>query len=347
MILRGGFLKLFGAGFASLLFNPSLDNSIISKTEHPNIVGRARVATPLIYRYSRPSLRSERLGTLRRDHVVTIFEEITSPDGPIHNSRWYRLANGYVHSGWLQRVDNAHFHTQPLTSVPEQGQLGRICVPYTQSYRRIRKTWEKLYRLYYQSVHWITDLDTGPEGTSWYRLTDDLLHAHHYVPARHVEPINTHELVPISRSVDPDDKRVEVSIDEQTLTAFEQDQPVLQVKVSTGIPSDPVPGLLPTETPRGRFRIQTKMPSRHMGDGILTSDPDAYELPGVPWVCFFHRDGIAFHGTYWHDNFGRMMSHGCVNMRNEDALWLYRWTTPAISPQDWYTRGLGTLVDII
>ena len=31
------------------------------------------------------------------------------------------------------------------------------------------------------------------------------------------------------------------------------------------------------------------------------------------------------HGTYWHNNFGHPMSHGCVNMTNEDAKWLYEW----------------------
>jgi lipoprotein-anchoring transpeptidase ErfK/SrfK len=63
-------------------------------------------------------------------------------------------------------------------------------------------------------------------------------------------------------------------------------------------------------------------------------------------VSFFTKDGIAFHGTYWHDNFGRMMSHGCVNLRNADALWIYRWTTPVIAPHQWYARELGTVVDI-
>jgi hypothetical protein len=305
------------------------------------------VTAQVIYRYSQPSLGSERLGKLRRDQVVNIFEEIISPDGPSHNPRWYRLDKGYAYSGWTQRVDGARFHLEPLESIPPEGRLGRVCVPYTQSYRILRDTWEKLYRLYYQSVHWITGLETGLDGTLWYRLTDDLLHAHHYVPAWHIEQVATDEMTPISPRVKPEDKHVILSINEQSLTAYEGDRPVMKTKVSTGIPSDPLPGLLPTETPRGRFRIQTKMPSRHMGDGNLTADLEAYELPGVPWVCFFHKDGIAFHGTYWHDNFGRTMSHGCVNMRNEDALWLYRWSTPIIAPHEWYTRGLGTLVDII
>ena len=83
-----------------------------------------------------------------------------------------------------------------------------------------------------------------------------------------------------------------------------------------------------------------------MGDGAVTDDVEAYELPGVPWVCFFHKDGIALHGTYWHNNFGRRMSHGCVNLRMQDALWIYRWTTPLIAPGEWYTRDYGTRLSI-
>jgi len=86
------------------------------------------------------------------------------------------------------------------------------------------------------------------------------------------------------------------------------------------------------------------MPSKHMGDGKLTDDIFAYELPGVPWVCFFHETGVAFHGTYWHHNFGRKMSHGCINMHTEEAKWLYRWTTPVASPYEWEKKGYGTRV---
>jgi hypothetical protein len=83
-----------------------------------------------------------------------------------------------------------------------------------------------------------------------------------------------------------------------------------------------------------------------MGDGRLTGALDAYELPGVPWTMAFHEDGYALHGSYWHNNYGRQMSHGCVNMRNQDALWLFRWSEPVYETQDWYVSGLGTLVII-
>jgi len=84
------------------------------------------------------------------------------------------------------------------------------------------------------------------------------------------------------------------------------------------------------------------MPLRHMGNGNLTSDIEAYELPGVPWVCFFHITGVAIHGTYWHTDFGRPRSHGCVNVPTEDAQWIYRWSFPIAPSNEMMTIGYGT-----
>ncbi len=74
-----------------------------------------------------------------------------------------------------------------------------------------------------------------------------------------------------------------------------------------------------TPTVVGRFRIQTKLTSTRM------SGP-GYDLPGVPYTMYFYK-GYAIHGTYWHNNFGRPMSHGCINMRTPDAAWLFNWAS--------------------
>jgi lipoprotein-anchoring transpeptidase ErfK/SrfK len=109
----------------------------------------------------------------------------------------------------------------------------------------------------------------------------------------------------------------------------------------------PPEGMIKTDTPTGEYRIQVKMPSKHMGDGNLTSDIEAYELPGVPWVCFFQLEhGVATHGTYWHTNYGTFMSRGCVNMRSEEAKWLFRWTTPVYQIGNIDQKGYGTVVKI-
>jgi len=125
--------------------------------------------------------------------------------------------------------------------------------------------------------------------------------------------------------------------------------------VSSGrLNSNPGPNGIPTKTPTGEFHISVKMPSKHMGSGDLAqaADIDAYQLPGVPWTCFIQFtgrkfQGHAFHGTYWHDNFGVPMSSGCLNMRSDEAKWLFRWCLPSapadqINPLTLDMKGYGT-----
>ena len=74
-----------------------------------------------------------------------------------------------------------------------------------------------------------------------------------------------------------------------------------------------------------------------------------YDLPGVPWVSYINTWGIAFHGTYWHNDYGRPRSHGCINLTPEGAKWVYRWTMPHV-PYDAelkYLQNHGTQVNIV
>jgi lipoprotein-anchoring transpeptidase ErfK/SrfK len=168
------------------------------------------------------------------------------------------------------------------------------------------------------------------------------------VPARHLRPIFPEEYAPISPEVPWEAKRIEVNLTTQTLTAYENDKVVLETKIASGLPSGRRRrGEIPTRTPTGDFNILEKTPSKHMGNGNLAADIDDYELPGVPWTCFFTEKGHAFHGTYWHDNFGTPMSHGCINMRTEEALWLFRWARPIHQADAIYNRGYGTRVKVV
>ena len=314
--------------------------------------GLGRVTNWWIKVYREASFQSESTRKYKRDQLVLLIEKIVSPDGPAYNPRWYRTLGGYVHSGYLQYVET-HLN-KPLEHIPEDGQLGEITVPYTQSWGYDRSSgWYKLYRLYYSSLHWITGIDEGPDkrwnssDQPWYRITDDRLRVHYHVPATHVRLIAARELSPISPDVPPEDKSVQVSLEDQTMTAYEGDQAVFHTTVSTGKHSDgPTINGIPTDTPTGRFNISHKMPVRHMGNGELTSNPFNSELIGVPWCCFFVSTGVSFHGTYWHDNFGYRMSHGCVNMRNDDAKWLFRWSTPTLEPTEWRRLERGTRVHV-
>ena len=344
---RREFLKLSGMGFGSLAVDPM--HRLLPPEDRVPPVGIGRVTISSIGVYKEPNLKSEKLQERSRDQLMTLAEELVSPYGPEINPRWYKVVGGYSHSAYLQRVETAAL-TTPSKRIRKAGQLGEISVPFTNSLRANKDMdqWEALYRLYFQSVHWVTGVDEGPDGEPWYRLTDELLKIDYHVPASHVRLIPDQELTPLSTDVDPGKKFVKVNLIEQTLTAYEDSEVVLHTKVSTGLPSLGRISGLPTETPRGNFNIDPKVPAKHMGNGQLTADIEAYELPGVPWTCFFeHMTGIAFHGTYWHDNFGGRMSHGCVNMRVEDAKWLYRWSTPVAEPGDWTRKGHGTRVEVV
>jgi lipoprotein-anchoring transpeptidase ErfK/SrfK len=107
---------------------------------------------------------------------------------------------------------------------------------------------------------------------------------------------------------------------------------MLRVAVSTGSAWTP--------TVKGRFRVFRKLLSQTM------RGPD-YVQPDVPYVMYFYG-AYSLHGTYWHNDFGRARSHGCVNLRIADAKWLFDWTTPPLPPgasEVWDTvSGTGTLV---
>jgi len=108
---------------------------------------------------------------------------------------------------------------------------------------------------------------------------------------------------------------IEVDLSSQTMTMREGSKAVATYKVSTGTKSHP--------TKTGTFKIRAKLRIQNMGNPNL-SRPPYYYTKNVPWVMYFNGDQ-ALHGAYWHNNFGRVMSHGCVNLPVNVAKKLYAW----------------------
>ncbi|MER3485781.1 MAG: hypothetical protein C4345_07305 [Chloroflexota bacterium] len=121
---------------------------------------------------------------------------------------------------------------------------------------------------------------------------------------------------------------IEVNVSQQTLYAYQGDTLITQTLVSTG--------LAPNTTELGVFHVRYKVPVTDMqgttgpnGEviavGTEAQGGERYIVKDVPDVMYINADAEALHGTYWHNNFGYPMSHGCINLPLDMAHFLYGW----------------------
>jgi hypothetical protein len=136
-------------------------------------------------------------------------------------------------------------------------------------------------------------------------------------------------------------KWIDVNIRKQMLVAYEGRRAVYATLVSTGRG-----GMGDPETTHATVRGVFYIHAKHVS-GTMDGDPgvDSYDLRDVPYIQYFH-EGYALHGAFWHNDFGKPRSHGCVNLAPADAAWLFEWTDPVV-PAEWHgavnTEG-GTMV---
>lgn len=135
------------------------------------------------------------------------------------------------------------------------------------------------------------------------------------------------EFVRVFESTGPEDlegatttsKRILIDRSEQKLYAYDGDELFMEASISSGLDLTP--------TPRGTFTIYRKTPSRYMQGPLPGISDQYYDLPGVPWNLYFTKEGGAIHGAYWHAQFGKQWSHGCVNLPLDTAKELYEWAS--------------------
>ena len=111
-------------------------------------------------------------------------------------------------------------------------------------------------------------------------------------------------------------KYIHVDLSTQTLTAYEYGVPAFSFLVSTGVASHP--------TPLGKTEVLAKLPSHDYSWFYGAGNPANYSLPNVKWNLRF-RTHYYIHSAYWHNNFGHVMSHGCVNTSLTDAERVFSW----------------------
>ncbi|MDP2974615.1 MAG: L,D-transpeptidase, partial [Anaerolineales bacterium] len=258
-----------------------------------------------------------------------------------YNRVWYKIGEeSYVYSGSIQPVRTVL--NEPLRDLPEEGALAEVTVPYTDARWDAAKDARFAYRFYYETTHWVVGHVQDVDGNPWYRVYDDKWKFHYYAQANHLRIVPTVELAPLSPDFPAQLKRLEVRLNQQLVIAYEDQTPVFMARIASG-------GRFSNgtySTPVGRHMTYHKRPYRHMAAGDLASN--GYDLPGVPWVSYITESGVALHGTYWHNDFGRPRSHGCINLSSQAAKWLYRWTQPVVPPNEQivYER-YGTAVDVL
>jgi hypothetical protein len=345
-INRREFLKkafLYPAGAYCLLGNGFIrDLPMTQKRQGTEKLGR--VLYDDINSHVLPSSESKAVDNYSFNDLVPYEQEISVKNGLSKNEIWVQLPDSnYMLYKHLQPVEERL--NEVISDISTSGQLAEVTVPYTNA---VMNKWDGQHQenedqiFFYGSTHWVYGLGKDEDGGLYYLVKEDRWDDSYYVNATHMRLIGDDELEPISANIDDSRKSIRISLRDQYLVAYQDNEPVLISALSSGQLS----GDVDLTTPTGDFFINYKRPSRHMvhSDRIGINDNELY---GVPWVSYFTDSGIALHGTYWHNDFSQPNSHGCINLPIPTARWLYLWTMPTVPPREKkYVSNRGTSVEI-
>lgn len=275
--------------------------------------------------------------------LLQLSDPVTRQSIQGQQETWYRLADGaYISSYSIQLVKN-QLNT-PLEEIHQNGQLAQVTVPFTTAWASgaTKKKSDQLF--FYDSTHWVYALGEDQSGKRYYLVREDRWADTYYVEAAHMHIVNEEELEPIHADIPLEEKWIRINLLEQYAVAYESGEPIFLTKLSSGQLS----GDTDRTTPVGEFVINYKRPSRHMVHSDRTGGINNSELYGVPWVSYFTNTGIAFHGTYWHNDFTRPRSHGCINLPVQAARWIYLWSLPVVPPREKkFVSNKGTRVEVL
>lgn len=321
-ISRRDFFKLSGSVLAGAVFprwQPS--PQLVAWVQWPQGVPLGRVTPKRIRLIARPHPDGQRLDYKYADEVVQVYRSVVGEGFYPHNHVWFETPEGYAYSAWVQPV--RYDLNRPLPVISGEGTYVELSVPYSDARVEPNSEAPVVYRLYYGSTYQVNHRVAASDGSVWYRINDEN-GVSMFGQAEDFRPVTEADLSPLSLQVD--DKSIVVRLKQQLLSAYEGKSEVFRTQISSGRTYFGDDGTtLGSLTPAGEHPLWSKRISRHMSGG---TPENGYDLPGVPWVMYFAASGAALHGTYWHNDFGTPKSSGCINLRPQDAKWLFRWTLP-------------------
>ena len=347
---RREFLKMMGISLGGIALYPRLSNP--QKMVFPDSPHIARVCEPFINVRALPDVNSALVANYYEDDVVPWLREVVGSNPYNDVQRWVETPQGYVWSPLLQPVKNEP--NTPLLNFSENDQNSGMWVEVTVPWVDIilensipneywtgkRLSEGKPLRLYYSQIIWVDQIKTDEQGQVWYRLNERRDLDVFWGRAEAFRPLTEEELSPISPEIE--NKRIDVNINRQSVSCFEDEREVFYCRASTGNPA--IAEMLgedgvETATPLGLYRqVWRKSISAHMGGG---DERGGWDTPAIGYATYFVGNGVAFHSTFWHNGYGEKWSHGCVNVRPQDAKWIFRWTTPNVN----YDPGDLTVTD--
>lgn len=355
-ISRRDFLKIAGAGLGAIAFNPYRRVNfeyLATPKRLPQFPGSAVIGrvlehdTNLRNRPSNDEALNTAIGKLPADTLVEWNRQVVGQAlyGLI-NQRYVETPQGYIYSSVVQPTRN--LPNTPLAEMPagQPGFWAEVTVPYIDLAHEgaVSSPWLQDHiaynfppRLYYGQVVWIDQVRTS-SGFAEYRWNEDAGgHGYGYgangeffwADGAGLKVLTEADVAPINPDVDPNEKRIAVNLDTQTLSCLEGTNEVFFCRISSGRKYD-ADGQISDKlaTPVGSLLTHWKIISINMTAGTYQT---GYSTPAVPWSTSISGDGIAIHGAFWHNAFGERRSHGCINVTPEDAKWIFRWTTPYIS----------------
>jgi hypothetical protein len=300
-----------------------------------------RIFTSGTKAYGEPDSKSKIVNQFDKNSIVKLKEAVNIQNGQ-EIQPWYRLTDdSFILSYDFQPVQDSLNAVR--TEIKKSGMIAEITVPFTDAWTT-KKTGSRSNQVfYYGSTHWVFGLGQDEAKNYYYLVKEDRWNNTYYINATHLRIIPDSELMPISELTPLDEKHIQVDLQAQSMTAYEKDDVVFTSPIASGQLS----GDVDLTTPPGDYMINYKRPSRHMAHTDRMGD-NGGELFGVPWVSYFTNTGIAFHGTYWHNNFTKPRSHGCINLPIPAAKWVYLWTQPVVPPtEQTYVSRYGTKVEVI
>jgi hypothetical protein len=352
---RRDFLKVAGVGLGALAFKPFRIETYYEKLytpkrlpQFPNseIIGRVVDDTDVRSRPDNTQLISNSVGVAGADTLLPWGREVIGKVAELTNQKYLETAQGYIWSSRVQPTKN--LPNTPITEMPA-GQAGfwaEVTVPYVDltlegavasPWLKSKQEYNFPPRVYYGQVVWIDQIRQN-NGFVEYRWNEDANgHGYGYgaygelfwLDGAGVKVLTDADVAPISPNVDPNEKKIIANVTYQTMSCFEGNNEVFFCRIASGQKFDSTGAVSDVlATPVGDLSAWWKIISKNMTAGNAQA---GYSTPAVPWCTFISGEGVAIHGAFWHNDFGERRSHGCINVRPEEAKWIFRWTTPYIS----------------